>query len=279
MIIEELNNRGSGYQDDIININSLYFADDGLLLANSIEEAAVNLKIVIQISRHFGLEINKAKSNIMIFNMKEQPDNIEDIEVVNKITYLGIEIDNKRSYFKSQRTKMIEKARKMANMTYSIIEKGGNRLLIGKTYWKSIALPSILYGVNVINLSEDDIKDLQVIENDVYRTILNAPGYAPNTTLRSEIGSSLMKKRIMNGRINFIKSILQGRNKLLESILHRVLLENDTSWIKVSRKYINEVKLNVNDTGRKSKEEIKNIFMKWDKDQWTKEIAYNARAP
>ena len=252
MIIEELNNRGSGYQDDIININSLYFADDGLLLANSIEEAAVNLKIVIQISRHFGLEINKAKSNIMIFNMKEQPDNIEDIEVVNKIT---------------------------SNMTYSIIEKGGNRLLIGKTYWKSIALPSILYGVNVINLSEDDIKDLQVIENDVYRTILNAPGYAPNTTLRSEIGSSLMKKRIMNGRINFIKSILQGRNKLLESILHRVLLENDTSWIKVSRKYLNEVKLNVNDTGRKSKEEIKNIFMKWDKDQWTKEIAYNARAP
>ena len=273
MIIEELNNRGSGYKDDIININSLYFADDGLLLANSIEEAAVNLKIIIQISRHFGLEINKAKSNVMIFNMKEQPDNIEDIEVVNKITYLGIEIDNKRSYFKSQRTKMIEKARKMANMTYSIIEKGCNRLLIGKTYWKSIALPSILYGVNVINLSEDDIKDLQVIENDVYRTILNAPGYAPNTTLRSEIGSSLMKKRIMNGRINFIKSILHGRNKLLESILHRVLLENDTSWIKVSRKYINEVQLNVNDIERKSKEEIKNIFMKWDKDQWTNEIA------
>ena len=132
MIIEELNNRGSGYQDDIININSLYFADDGLLPANLVEEAAVNLKIVIQISRHFGLEINKAKSNIMIFNMKEQPDNIEDIEVVNKITYLGIEIDNKRNYFKSQRIKMIEKARKMANMTYSIIWYGNS--LFDTTY-------------------------------------------------------------------------------------------------------------------------------------------------
>ena len=139
MIIEELNNRGSGYQDDIININSLYFADDGLLLANSIAEEAVSLKIVIQISRHFGLKINKAKSNIMIFNMKEQPDNIEDIEVVNKIRYLGLEID-KRNYFKSQRIKMIEKAGKMANMTYSIIGKGCNRLLTGKTYWKSIAI-------------------------------------------------------------------------------------------------------------------------------------------
>ena len=127
MIIEELNNRGSGYQDDIININSLYFADDGLLLANSIEEAAVNLKIVIQVSRHFGLEINTTKSNIMIFNMKEQPDNVEDIEVVNKIRCLVLEID-KRNYFKSQRIKIIEKARKMANMTYFIIEKGCNGL-------------------------------------------------------------------------------------------------------------------------------------------------------
>ena len=127
MIIEELNNRGSGYQDDIININSLYFVDDGLLLANSIEEAAVNLKIVIQVSRHFGLEINTTKSNIMIFNMKEQPDNVEDIEVVNKIGCLVLEID-KRNYFKSQRIKIIEKARKMANMTYFIIEKGCNGL-------------------------------------------------------------------------------------------------------------------------------------------------------
>ena len=163
----------------------------------------------------------------MIFNLKEQPEYIEDIEVVSKIKYLGIEIDNKKNYFKSQRNNIVEKARKMANMTYSIIENGCNRLLIGKTYWKSIALPSILYGVNVINLSEEDIDDLQKIENSVYRTILNAPQYAPNSTLRSEIGSSLMKKRIMNGRINFMKSILNGRNKLLENILHRLLLDND----------------------------------------------------
>ena len=83
----------------------------------------------------------------------------------------------------------------MANMTYSIIEKGCNMLLIGKTYWKGIALPSILYGVNVINLSEEEIDDLQNIKNSVYRTILNAPQYAPNSNLRSEIGSSLIKKK------------------------------------------------------------------------------------
>ena len=272
MIIEELNRRGTGYEDDQINVKSLFFADDGLLLSNSIDDAAKNIQIVTQISRKFGLEINKTKSNIMIFNLKEQPEYIEDIEVVSKIKYLGIEIDNKKNYFKSQRNNIVEKARKMANMTYSIIEKGCNRLLIGKTYWKSIALPSILYGVNVINLSEEDIDDLQKIENSVYRTILNAPQYAPNSTLRSEIGSSLMKKRIMNGRINFMKSILNGRNKLLENILHKLLLDNDTKWIQKSRKYMDVVKLKATDIERNSKQEIKRIFTDWDTEQWKQEI-------
>ena len=137
MIISELNSRGTGYKDDTIKINSLYFADDGLLLANNIEDATNNLNMVMQISREFGLEINKEKSNIIIFNIEQQPDTIENIKIVNKIKYLGIEIDNKRNYFKTQRQNMLTKARKMANLTYCIIEKSCNKLLIGKTYWKT----------------------------------------------------------------------------------------------------------------------------------------------
>ena len=88
MIINEINTRGTGYKD-IIHINSLYFADDGLLLANSIEDAENNLKLAIEIRRKFGLEINKEKSKVLIFNMEQQPDTIADIKVVDKIKYLG----------------------------------------------------------------------------------------------------------------------------------------------------------------------------------------------
>ena len=79
MISSELNRRGTSYRDENVNIESLYFADDGLLLASSIEDAKDNLKIVLQISKEFGLEINKEKSIIMIFNMKEQPEQIDRI--------------------------------------------------------------------------------------------------------------------------------------------------------------------------------------------------------
>ena len=110
----------------------------------------------------------------MIFNLKDQPEYLGNIKVVPKVKYLGIEIDNKRNYFKIQRDKRIQKARKMASITYSVIERIYNKLLIGKTFWKSIVLPSILYGTNIINLTEDTIKELQKIEKSVYMSILRA---------------------------------------------------------------------------------------------------------
>ena len=107
----------------------------------------------------------------MIFNVKEQSVLLCNFKIVQKMIYLGIEIDNKRNYFKTQRGKIIENARKMANITYSVIEKSCNKLLIGKTFGKSIALPSLLYGTNIINLTDDNIRESQKIENSVYRSI------------------------------------------------------------------------------------------------------------
>ena len=42
----------------------------------------------------------------------------------------------------------------MANITYSVIEKGCYKLWIGNTFWKRIVIPSLLYGTNIINLIE-----------------------------------------------------------------------------------------------------------------------------
>ena len=69
-------------------------------------------------------------------------------------------------------------------MAYSVINKSCNKLLMGKAYWKNIALPSILYGSNVINMTVSEIEEIQRIENSVGRQILGAPKYAPVCTLR-----------------------------------------------------------------------------------------------
>ena len=55
--------------------------------------------------------------------MNEQPENIEGINVVDSIKYLGVTINNTRKCFTRQKRIMIEKAQKMAQSTYSIIHK------------------------------------------------------------------------------------------------------------------------------------------------------------
>ena len=46
--------------------------------------------------------------------MNEQPENIEGINVVDSIKYLGVTINNTRKCFTRQKRIMIEKAQKMA---------------------------------------------------------------------------------------------------------------------------------------------------------------------
>ena len=197
----------------------------------------------------------------LFFNLKDQPEYLGNIKIVPKVKYLGIEIDTKKNYFKTQRDTIIQKARKMANITYSVKERSCNKLLIGKTFWKSIVLPSVLYATNIINLTVDNIKELQKIENSVYRSILGAAHYSPNVTLRGEIGASLVKKRVINGRINYIKGIQSNRNKLLETIVWTFETEQETKWMKTTRKYMNVTNINFNDIRLNSKEYFKQFLM------------------
>ena len=102
-------------------------------------------------------------------------DEIGGIKIVEEIKYLGVKIVNKKDMYQEQRRAMMKKAQKMGNLTHGIICRSCNKLMIGKTYWKNLALPGILYGINVITLTEKEVNQLQVIENGVYRRILGAP--------------------------------------------------------------------------------------------------------
>ena len=90
----------------------------------------------------------------VIFNMNDQPEYLGNIKVVQKVKYIGIEIDNKINYFKTQRDKIIQKYREMVNIQ----------------------------------------NELQKIENSVYKSILGAAHYSPNVTLGGEIGAPPVKK-------------------------------------------------------------------------------------
>ena len=86
----------------------------------------------------------------------------------------------------------------------------------------------------------------------MYRRILGAAHYNPNVALRGEIGASLIRKRV----INDVKGIQRNRNELLESILWTILTEQETKWIKTTRKCMKDVNISFNDIHQKN---LKNI--------------------
>ena len=75
--------------------------------------------------------------------------------------------------------------------------------MIGTTFLKSIAL--LLYGIHIITLTDNNVRELQKIKNSVYKCILGAAHYNPNVALRGEIVASLMRKRVTNSKRNYVK--------------------------------------------------------------------------
>merc|ERR1712029_677989 len=140
-----------------------------------------------------------------------------EIAITEEIKYLGLMIDNKKDMFKSQKKSMIEKAEKFEPNTYSTIKTSCNKMLIGKSYWKGIVIPTILYGAGLYNVTKKEITNLQTKENDCYRTILGAKRGTATLALRGEIGSSLMETRFIESRLMLVKSILEGKKQITKS--------------------------------------------------------------
>ena len=76
MNMNELDQRERGYIDEKFALKSVFFANNVVLLSNSIEEIKEDIQIITDTSKKFGLEINLEKSSILLFNMKEQLDEL-----------------------------------------------------------------------------------------------------------------------------------------------------------------------------------------------------------
>ena len=156
-------------------ITCLFYADDGLKLAKDKEKAERSIEIIREIGGKYGLQLNEQKSQCILFNMKEKYEKISNIEVVEEIKYLGVIVRAKRNVFEGQKNEIMKKIKRLSVMTNSVIEKSCHRVMMGKTYWKGVVLPSALYGAEVIDMKAEEIDKLQKTENTAMRRILKAP--------------------------------------------------------------------------------------------------------
>jgi hypothetical protein len=145
--------------------------------------------------------------------------------------------------------------------------------LIGKSYWKGVALPGILYGSSVIDFTKSDIEKLQKIENKVYRQILGAPLYTPQTTLRGEIGATSMEARIMKSTLKYLKYLEERDDTMLSKMsLTMRGMHNKSKWTKNIKLYLSRLKLTFHQLNLMTNKEIEDKIRNYDTDMWKKEM-------
>ena len=81
----------------------------------------------------------------LVFNAERVYVEIEGIKVKEDMKYLGITLNTGSSSFKLHKENKIKACRRFSNLTYSVVQKSCNNVLVGKAYWKSIVLPSMIY--------------------------------------------------------------------------------------------------------------------------------------
>ena len=205
---------------------------------------------------------------MLVYGGRESYEEVGGIEVVKNFKYLGLFIDDDDDIYKKQKEEMGNKAKRHENMTYQVIENSCNRVLMGKTYWKSMVLPSVMYGVGLMNMNEPQANKMQSTENGVYRKILGARENTVVEVLRGEIGASSTEKRYVEARLMMARSIHDSKNAWMKEILGKVREDARNPWNRGLNRCLEKIGINYEELMEMGKGELKRKTREYDTRKW-----------
>ena len=117
-----------------------------------------------------------------------------------------------------------------------------NKYEVTRGLWKGWAVPAIMYGAEIIDMGQNEIKGLDIVQNKMARVALGANKYAATEALRGEMGWSSFEERVNKAKIGYeVRLEKMDENRWAKKILN---------WTRRSSKFIAEGKR------RKNKEKI-----------------------
>ena len=262
LIMEELTQRmkekeiGIKIGDERLNI--LLFADDVVLIAENGEELQELLDEASVFSEEMQMKFGVEKCKVMVINEKQDGGNEEkytlsgkEMEKVAEFKYLGVIID--REGIEKEKNRIRNKAERMYGMISGKTNCRVNKYEIMRGLWKGIAVPTIMYGTEVIGLGKKQVKGLEIVQNKAARRGLGANRHAGIEALRGDMGWSSFEERIDQAKVKY-----------------RVRLEmmNEKRWAKKVFKWRKRNSKFVKETNNK----MKNVKMKIQEMQGEKEI-------
>ena len=238
---------GEGFDIEDVNICSLFFADDIVLLSPS----AAGLKKLLDITqKHFKLlklSFSKNKTQVISNSVTDftiNGDTDEEIFTLEKVLeykYLGLETH--RSLFKTiveKQRKSILKAKQFKGACLSIANRGPDVSFLASCLWLNVALPTILYACESIPFSETHIATLNRIQSQLAKCLLGVPVTSPNFVAQAELGFPHFAQSLWNLQLN---SYLRWRNLPYDRWPKKAMLEHLSGrWKSDYFEYITQIK-------------------------------------
>ena len=181
---QDLNSSGLGIDLGPINISYMCFADDIIIIGKNKHSLDVLMAKTQTFFKNHRLKISETKSKIMSYDSDtghttfQGSSDLPSLSLENVISfkYLGVPVSSSpRSLFKNYNEQVKKKARAYLASVLSLVKTGPDRSEMAHMLWTSIALPSILYGAEVVPLTQDTISEVEKCQSQVAKFALQIP--------------------------------------------------------------------------------------------------------
>ena len=185
-----LNSSGLGIDLGPINVSCICFSDDIVLIGQSQESLdQLMTKTLGYFSQH-RLNLSIKKSKVMLFNAATGTTTFTNsdlssisLEQVLSFKYLGVHLNfSPYHLFKDFNEQAKKKTKAYLSSVLSMSKTGPDRASLAYTLWTCVALPSILYGSEIIPLTKGTVSEIEKAQSAVGKFILQIPSSSANVS-------------------------------------------------------------------------------------------------
>ena len=224
---EKLNGSGLGIDLQNKNISCILFADDLVVLGKSREALEDLMGITRRFFINHKLDISCSKSKIMTHNASTGKTvfcgrDIDPLQLEEVISYkyLGIHLNcSPYNFFRTFNENVKKKARSYLSGVLALTRSGPNRSALAHALWTICGLPSILYGTEIIPLTQDTIKEVERCNTAVGKFMLQIPRSSANVACYIDAG---------------LKPVCSVIAEKVLLYAHRVMAKPSTYWPKMA---------------------------------------------
>ncbi|CAF2076495.1 unnamed protein product, partial [Rotaria magnacalcarata] len=217
-LIARIRRLGGGVKIGGIKIGALGYADDLVVLTNTVEEMIRVLEVLDQYGKEWDVKFSGGKCKIMectdVDRRNQWVLGDDILEIVNKYKYLGVEIRKGDGKLKGMIRNNESKAGKVAGLIRNTTWRCSNKYEVGRVLWKGVGVPRCLYGAEVLGFTQAEVNKLEKVQRQVGRLSLGAKKYTANEAIGGELGWSTMDERIAKIKIGYevkIKGLEENR--------------------------------------------------------------------